>query len=110
ARVDKNRISMLLTNPFYMGIVRLKRTGEVFPGVHQALVSRALFERVQDILTGRTRRRGFLHDFLFRQLLVCAVCERSLTGERQKGHVYYRCHGRHPQSASIREESVEARV
>ncbi len=40
----------------------------------------------------------------------CENCGRSLTGERQKGHVYYRCHKRGCKGASVREEQVESAI
>jgi hypothetical protein len=42
-------------------------------------------------------------------MLSCAGCPYSLIGERQKGHVYYRCHSKQC-STSIREEKVSAGV
>ncbi|MGA2147313.1 MAG: recombinase family protein, partial [Bryobacteraceae bacterium] len=47
-------LSILLNNPFYMGLIRIRRTGELFQGVHQPIVSKALFDRVQRILRERT--------------------------------------------------------
>ena len=41
---------------------------------------------------------------------VCATCRYSLIGERQKGHVYYRCHTKDHPSTCIREEVVQAGV
>jgi DNA invertase Pin-like site-specific DNA recombinase len=43
-------LSVMLNNPFYIGIIRLKRTGETFDGSHEPLVPRSLFQRVQAVL------------------------------------------------------------
>src|SRR5712691_1441193 len=91
SKLTRNRLSVLLNKPFYMGLIRL-RTGETFPGIHPPLIPKSLFDRVQRILTERTQTCSDTHDFLFRRLLTCKLCGYSLSGELQKGHVYYRCH------------------
>ena len=106
-KVTRSGISVLLNNPFYIGFIRLRKTGETFPGSHQPLVSKALFDRTQQVLAGKTNTRVIAHDFLFRRLLKCKCCGYSLIGERQKGHVYYRCHTRDCPPTSVREEIVE---
>jgi len=107
-KVSVNGLSVILNNPFYIGLIRLKRTGETFPGAHEALVTKSLFDRVQRILNGKTNTRALRHEFLFRRLLKCKRCGYSLIGERQKGHSYYRCHTRDCPTTGIREEAVEA--
>src|SRR5262249_21291589 len=106
--INITTVSAVLNNPFYLGLIRLKRTGETFPGAHEPVVSKALFDQVHDLLVGKTPIRTLKHDFLFRRLLTCKTCRYSLIGERQKGHVYYRCHGVACGPTSIREEQVEA--
>jgi site-specific DNA recombinase len=89
----KSGISSLLNNPFYIGLMKIDRTGETFRGAHEPLISKELFERVQAVLQGRTFTGIQTHDFLYRRLFECGGCGRVLVGERQKGRVYYRCHG-----------------
>lgn len=89
-----NGMSTLLRSTFYMGIIRIGTTGETFEGNHQPLITKATFDRVQAVLDGRLYPRIETHCFLYRRLVKCKACRRSLTGERQKGHVYYRCHER----------------
>ena len=105
----RNGITKLLKNPFYIGMIRIRRTGETFRGAHEPLISRALFERAQMIMEGRTVAKVQSHDFLFRRMFQCALCNRTLTGELQKGHVYYRCHGT-CQGISLREELADASI
>lgn len=104
---SKNGISRMLHNPFYMGIIRIERTGETFEGCHQPLVSKALFERVQAVMSGRFSEAKQRNDFTYRRLIRCDGCERSLVGERQKGHVYYRCHMLTCRGTSFRESDIE---
>jgi len=109
-KVTRNGLSVLLNNPFYIGLIRLQRTGETFAGSHQPLIAKSLFDRVQRVLQGRTNTRSQRHDFLFRQLLMCKQCRYSLIGEQLKGHVYYRCHTKTCSKTCIREEAVETEV
>ncbi len=108
--VQSNRISKLLKNPFYVGLIHIKTTNETFQGVHEPLVSRHLFDRVQNILQGKMNTRGIKHDFLYRRRLTCKTCEYSLIGEIHKGFIYYRCQTRACPTTSIREESVDEAV
>jgi site-specific DNA recombinase len=111
--VTMNGISTILNNPFYAGIMRIRKTGQEFSGNHAPLVSRELFERVQALLNGKAVDRVVQHSFLFSRLVRCGSCRYSLIGERVKGHTYYRCHNRPFKSppvcpkTSIREEQLE---
>ena len=109
-RVTKNGFSVILNNPFYIGLIRLKRTGETFPGCHEPLIGKSLFDRVQRVLTGKTNMCNQRHDFLFRRVLTCKHCGYSLIGEIQKGHTYYRCHIKACPVTCVREEIVEEEV
>ena len=105
--ITKNGLSKLLNNRFYTGLIHIAKTGESFAGVHEPLISNALFDRVQDILHGRTNTRTQRHDFLFRRRLVCKACWHTLIGETHKSFVYYRCQVRACPTTAIREEAAE---
>jgi len=108
--VSRNGLSTILNNPFYMGLIRIYRTGETFAGIHKPLVPKSLFDRVQEILRGKTNSKLQHHDFLFRRFLRCFHCRYSLTGENQKGHTYYRCHTNSCVTTTVREEQVERQI
>ena len=101
-----SKIPVMLANPFYMGLFRYK--GEIHEGVHEAIVSKQLFDRVQEVM--RDRKRGKYRKEArrpFRGLLTCAECGAAITSEKQKGHHYYRCTGKKgpcSQNRYIREE------
>jgi DNA invertase Pin-like site-specific DNA recombinase len=99
-------VSTILNNPFYIGLIRIQVTRQVFEGQHTPLVTKALFDRVQAILRNRVNTKNLVHDFALRRLLRCASCRYALTGERQKGHVYYRCHRRSCHGVSIRQDAA----
>lgn len=108
-QVTLSGISTLLRNPFYTGIIRLKTSSELFIGQHSPLVSQKLFDTVQSILSGKkVVPQTISHEFLFRKLLTCQLCEYRLIGERQKGYRYYRCHTKECRQKTIREELVDA--
>jgi site-specific DNA recombinase len=109
-RVTRNGLSTLLNNPFYFGLIHLQKTGETFAGVHEPLIGKVLFDRVQGVLTGKTNTRSQRHRFQYRRLFACQSCRHSLVGERQKGHVYYRCHGKSCPPSSVREEAIGMQV
>ncbi len=112
--IYKNRLSEILNNPFYTGLIRIRTTGETFQGCHIPLITTALYDQVQNVLHGRTSTQSKHHDFMFRRLLRCADCGYTMSGERQKGHVYYRCHTKTCRRVTIREdianEAFEARL
>jgi site-specific DNA recombinase len=106
-KLTLNGLSTLLHNPFYAGLIQVKTRGELFPGAHQPLVTKKLFERVQDILAGKTVEKRLRHTMLFRKLIRCSHCGSTLIGEKQKGNVYYRCHIKGCPQKTIREDIVE---
>jgi DNA invertase Pin-like site-specific DNA recombinase len=107
-RVSLNGLSTMLNNPFYIGLIRLVKTGETFPGGHEPLITKSLFDRVQLVLRGKIAARTQVHEFAFRRMITCAHCDYALIGETQKGHAYYRCHTKGCVTKSIREETIDA--
>jgi DNA invertase Pin-like site-specific DNA recombinase len=106
-QITMNGLTKLLNNTFYMGLIQIKVSGQSFIGVHEPLISKALFQRVQDVLRGKTNTRTNRHDFLFRRRLCCKGCGYTLIGETHKGFVYYRCQTRECHTTAIREEAAE---
>jgi len=110
SKLSRNGISVMLNNPFYIALIRVKKTGETFPGLHLPIVKPAVFKQVQAILRQKAVTVTSHHQFQFRRLLTCKRCGYSLIGERQKGHVYYRCHTHECAGVTIREESVSEQI
>ena len=52
-QVTDSVLSRLLSNPFYMGVIRIRKTGDSYLGVHPPLISKDLFDCVQHILRGK---------------------------------------------------------
>jgi DNA invertase Pin-like site-specific DNA recombinase len=108
--LSKNCLSGMLNNPFYIGIIRLHKTGEMFNGLHKPLIAKSLFEHVQQVLRGKFHTRSFKHEFLFSRLLQCKICGHYLSGEIQKGNTYYRCHTPECPTTCIREDAIEQAI
>lgn len=109
-RITRSGLATLLSSEFYVGIIRLKRSGESFLGKHPPLVSQDLFDAVQDVMQGRRQHRGLKHSFPYRRLFRCTHCQNFLVGEVQKGIRYYRCHSKGCPSACIREDALEQQI
>ena len=109
-KLHKTCISRILNNPFYMGRIYVKRWDKTFDGVHEPLVSKSLFYAVRDRLEGKVRSAGYKHRYRYSRLFRCSLCGYSMIAERQKGHVYYRCHTKECRTKGIREEVIDKSV
>ncbi len=78
--------------------------------VHEPLISAELFKRVQEQRHPRSHVKQSKHNYLFRGLFQCHTCYNSMTPEKQRGRVYYRCHRRDCKGNSIREDVLEERI
>ena len=92
--VPTSTVHKILRNRLYMG--EFVWNGRVYQGSHQPLVTRELWERVQDILDGRnaSKHRRVKHDFAFSGLIACGHCGCSVVGEiKKQRYVYSHCTG-----------------
>lgn len=88
-KVHKSVIHRTLKDPVYCGMI--KRKGKLYTGIHEAIVSKALFDKVQEVFKKSTRPVKQKHDFVYRDFLKCATCGCKLTATTKKGHLYYYC-------------------
>ena len=87
----------LLTHPIYIG--RQTLGDQSFPGEHEAIVTKKVFDQVQRMLEDNRRNSGASHrnkhNALLRGILRCATCDSPMTHaftERNgKAFRYYRC-------------------
>ena len=106
-KLSKNALHVCLRNPFYMGLLKLSTLSEVYAGRHVPIVTKALFDKVQELFAGKGAKKKVTHFFVYRRCIRCERCKNFLVGEHQKGHVYYRCHTPSCPQGSIREELVD---
>lgn len=88
-KIIKSRIEKTLKNPFYFGM--MPREGKYYAGKHKPLISKAMFDRAEEVLTASTRPRERKLPFTYRGLITCATCGCLYTTTQQKGHQYYHC-------------------
>jgi site-specific DNA recombinase len=102
-------IDAILKNPFYCGSMLNK--GQEYPHVYECVISRELFDKVQQIKAGynKTRYKYAGLPFIYRSLIKCGDCGCMISPERKRGHlIYYRCtqyKGKH-EAAYVREEDL----
>jgi site-specific DNA recombinase len=92
--VPTSTVHKILRNRLYMG--EFEWNGRVYQGCHQPLVTRDLWERVQDMMDGRnaSKHRRVKHDFAFSGLIACGHCGCSVVGEiKKQKYIYYHCTG-----------------
>ncbi|MBK9214621.1 MAG: recombinase family protein [Chloracidobacterium sp.] len=109
-KLSKNGINICLRNPFYMGLLKVSTMKEVFVGQHKPLITKALFDEVQNVLDGKRIKKTTNHFFVYRRRVRCGYCQNLLIAERQKGHAYYRCHTRNCAQKPLREELIEGQL
>lgn len=109
-KVTINGLSTILHNPFYTGIIRIEKTGEIFAGKHKPIISKALFEQVQAVFEGKNVPKSEKHFFVFRRHIYCARCRNLYIAEKQKGIAYYRCHTRRCTKGTVREDLINSEV
>jgi site-specific DNA recombinase len=108
--VHLSHLSLILRNPFYMGLIRLRGRNETYAGIHEPLVSSSTYNSVQLMLSGKRSYLRHQNQCRFRLLVRCEHCGLFIVGERKKGHVYYRCHRKLCPVTCIREERFESAI
>ena len=89
-QLSKSEVERILKNPIYYGMFRWK--GKVWPGIHEPIISKELFERVQAVFAGQNRAKKQRHSFAFGNLMRCGRCGCRITaGLAKRKYVYYRC-------------------
>ncbi len=86
-------IQKILTNPFYTGKIKNSEGEFIQSKSHIALVSDALFLKVQQELKRKKICIKYLKrlDYPLRGVVRCGCCFRSYTPYVKKGHIYYGC-------------------
>jgi len=85
-RVRQNVINRYLRSRFYLGEVL--HEGEWVAGSHEAIVTYAQWQKAQ---TKKPLVSKSNHDFALLGTFECGECGCSITAEKQKGYIYYRC-------------------
>lgn len=88
--ITRAGIHDMLSNPIYHGWFVYK--GQLHEGKHMPIVTKELFDKVQEIMAGRSGGTYQKRTFAFTGLLTCGACGCAITAELKKGkYTYYRC-------------------
>ena len=114
----RSNVNFLLTNPYYLGIVMYN--GVQYPGRHQALVDRPVFDTVQEVMASHAcGEKQFKHRRYLTSTLYCGYCGNRLCFSRNRGnggtYDYWMCLGRQQHRTDcpqryLSDEGVEAAV
>ena len=89
-KVPKSVIHEILTNPIYYGAFRSHWT--LYKGIHEPIVSKGLFDLVQNRLNGKNVKGTQKQTFQYRGYLTCTTCGCKFTASLKKQiHRYYYC-------------------
>lgn len=100
---SKNNFLCQIRNPIYCGIIQIPshkdEEAQTVTGLHEPIISTALFYKVQDILSGKKTsiKTKILADekVPLKGFLTCSRCSRTLCGSASKGrsayYYYYHC-------------------
>lgn len=103
-------LESILRNPFYCGLIEVRRSGRTYKGCHQPLIQASLYRSVEAVRAGKSGKKVTRHNHLYRGLFRCALCDAAMTPERQKGRTYYRCQRQVCPTTTIREDVLEAAI
>ncbi len=122
-RIHVTRATFILKNPFYTGLFRY--AGEIYEGKHEPIITKKIFDKVQEVLKqrGRPRHKTTIEPQIFCGLLKRGACGMIITGEyrvkKQKNgnvhdYIYYHCTKKNktikcPESC-IRQESLDMQI
>jgi len=95
--VCRNTIISILRNPFYYGMMCVK--GKLIPHIHGKIISKELFDRVQEILDskhkGSKQQQLSKYAYIFRGLITCGHCGRKVYSDysaKRNKYIYLRCY------------------
>ena len=87
-----SQINKILKKSFYCGMMDTKYG--VVEHAYESLISKALFQQVQDVIQGYNKKphKTAIKPFIFKGLITCAHCGCVVTPEiHKKRYVYYSC-------------------
>jgi len=94
-------VYVVLQNPFYYGVFEYPvKSGIWYDGKHQPLITKELFDKVQEQLKRDRIMRSDIKEFAFIKLMLCGLCGSGITAEEKfkklkdgssNRYVYYGC-------------------
>ena len=92
--LGKEAMARVLKNPIYYGTFSWK--GTLYQGKHTPLISKQLFDKVQEAMGFVQKPKLTKHNFTYSGFLTCGHCGCAITAEQKRKksgltHVYYHC-------------------
>ncbi|MFZ2621106.1 MAG: recombinase family protein [Minisyncoccia bacterium] len=89
--IDHKSVESILSNPFYIGKVKIGHNEYITSTAHKPIIDSALFIKVQEVLKKRSKTIRYIDKpfFAYRGMANC-TCGRCYSPYPQKGYTYYR--------------------
>ncbi len=94
-------IYLILENPFYYGVFEYpKKSNNWYNGKHIPIITKELFDQVQDQVKNQVLRTQEPKEFAFTKLMTCGLCGSGISADEKfkklkdggvRRHVYYGC-------------------
>ena len=118
-RVALSNVYVMLKNHFYYGMYEYPAgSGTWYQGTHELLITKELFDKVQEQLLAAPKAKPGTKEFDFTKIFTCGACGSGVTAEEKfknirdgtvRRYVYYHCTGgsdRNCKQLYIREEEI----
>lgn len=96
-----SNIYIILKNTFYYGVVQYPEgSGKWYTGKHETIITKELYDKVQERLTRDKIVRGASKEFAFTKLMTCGLCGSGVSAEEKQKtlkdgsvttYIYYGC-------------------
>ena len=106
--LSRSHTAQILHNPFYIGINRFD--GKDYPGVQETIISKELFDQVQQKLCRGKASPYIKHHPVFQGMICCSDCGGAVTWQLQKGRYYGGCQRKNSickNNKLLREDMIE---
>lgn len=106
-KIPRATLANMLKNLFYTGWYKYPGCEEEIKGKYKAIISRELYDKVQENLSISGYEKIRKHDFLYSKLLTLQETGKFMTGEIKKGkYIYYTAFNKDKNRHSVNETVV----
>lgn len=96
-----SNVYIILQNPYYYGRFEYpEKSGNWYTGKHEPLITKEVYDKVQEIIKKDYGVRSEIKEFAFTKLITCGHCQSGITAQEKfkklkeggfNRHVYYGC-------------------
>lgn len=100
-KISLSMIYRMMENSFYTGRYEFpKGSGKWFDGKHEQMITKVVFDRVQEVMKGNPKGPSGIKEFGFTKMFKCGACGSGITADEKikrlkdgtiKRYVYYGC-------------------